>query len=652
MTKQEILDAIQDQITTNGLQEITGQILNMILTSIATIIPDDAMLTSSFGGIVTPASVIVVTPGQQKWVFANPGTYPNYGGFTFVANKINILSYDGAEWQRLEIDIDNLGLALTFDPSNNTEPISAKLVADRYDKIITALDSFFVKDKKRYYATDTSLGWSINALKNDNTKVSTGLLFLTALNIPTIGREKMYIKLVRFSTLEQYLDEYSSMLGVKANGDVEVLLIGKLNSLPKEFEEFTIDISSYTSISICYDLVNENTPDLYRPTIELYSTNNEKDSVKAYIDNKALEDQPDSVYSNKIKDVVINIDNLTGVNDDAKIDKAIAMVENVGGGQIYFPSRQINISKAILIPSNTRFILDNCQIQMINNIHDNIFRSKGLKINPAQPNGLQTEADWAENFEILGIGMPTMRQSIVPLHVGDAYGWRGCSILLVKSRNYKISNIKIIESHMWSISNEYCENGYFENLEFQNTLYANADGLNFRNGCKNMYAKKLRGVTNDNAVATTVLDSTIPVNPNAGYSYQALGWSYGDYHGAENIIVEDVQVKALYGVGLIISTSNIVKNITYKDFVSSVVSANDWDNVAVCGNSYRSFVYGTSYVDGNVHNINIINSTTSIHQYSLGIYGGKIEKIYTSIITNSNLSGLGAIKNDTTTVIN
>lgn len=105
MTKQEILDAIQEYITGNGLQAITGPIMNAILTAMANIIPDDTMLTSSFGGIVTPASNIVVTPGQQKWFFANPGTYTNQGNLTFVANKLNILSYDGTNWQKFEVDM-------------------------------------------------------------------------------------------------------------------------------------------------------------------------------------------------------------------------------------------------------------------------------------------------------------------------------------------------------------------------------------------------------------------------------------------------------------------------------------------------------------------------------------------------------------------
>lgn len=105
MTKQEILNAIQEYITGNGLQAITGSIMNSILTAIANIIPDDALLTSSFGGIVSPAGSIVVTPGQQKWFFANPGTYPNANNLTFSDDKIGILSYNGSEWESIEINI-------------------------------------------------------------------------------------------------------------------------------------------------------------------------------------------------------------------------------------------------------------------------------------------------------------------------------------------------------------------------------------------------------------------------------------------------------------------------------------------------------------------------------------------------------------------
>jgi hypothetical protein len=116
MTKQQILDAIQEFITTNGLQEITGQILNTILASIAEIIPDETMLTSSFGGIVSPGTNVPV-PNSPVWFFAKPGVYTWANNNVAEAKKLNILSYDGSAWQLEKIDV--AGDQFTEEQFNN-----------------------------------------------------------------------------------------------------------------------------------------------------------------------------------------------------------------------------------------------------------------------------------------------------------------------------------------------------------------------------------------------------------------------------------------------------------------------------------------------------------------------------------------------------
>lgn len=103
MTKQEILALIEEYITSNGLQEITGSIMNLILTSIAKIIPDDAMVTASFGGAIDPTNIIEVTPGLSKWFFAKPGTYHLANNLTL--QKVGILIYNGTVWKSIELDI-------------------------------------------------------------------------------------------------------------------------------------------------------------------------------------------------------------------------------------------------------------------------------------------------------------------------------------------------------------------------------------------------------------------------------------------------------------------------------------------------------------------------------------------------------------------
>lgn len=127
MNKQEIITAINDYIKTNGVQDITGQVMNLILSSIANIIPDDTMLTSSFGGIVKPTEPIMITPGTSRWFIAKAGNYPNNGGFTFEAKNLNILSYDGAEWDENQIELPAGATVVDgFSSSSIAEAGSAK----------------------------------------------------------------------------------------------------------------------------------------------------------------------------------------------------------------------------------------------------------------------------------------------------------------------------------------------------------------------------------------------------------------------------------------------------------------------------------------------------------------------------------------------
>lgn len=139
MTKQEILDKIAETITSNGLQQINAVILNTILTAIAEIIPDDTLVTSSFGGVVKASDTIVVTPGVSRWFIAKGGVYTNYGGFTLLDKNFNILSYDGTNWDKAEIEIPNFQISPTFDPTTKTVAQGGQQIAEWIGAIDTII---------------------------------------------------------------------------------------------------------------------------------------------------------------------------------------------------------------------------------------------------------------------------------------------------------------------------------------------------------------------------------------------------------------------------------------------------------------------------------------------------------------------------------
>lgn len=160
MTKKEILDAIKEYITTNGLQEITGQVMNVILTAIANIIPDETMLTSSFGGTVTPASNIVVTPGKQKWFFANPGTYSDYGNFTFNSENLNIISYNGLDWEKYEVLLPSNNAKKVFNKDDDTFPSTMKTT---YKWLFGSVDNIELGGIKELKRADMNTSSDVNS---------------------------------------------------------------------------------------------------------------------------------------------------------------------------------------------------------------------------------------------------------------------------------------------------------------------------------------------------------------------------------------------------------------------------------------------------------------------------------------------------------
>lgn len=604
----------------------------------------DYMLRETKGVLTISSTAPTGTTAIGKYLLSGAGTFTNLGGLVTTADKLNYAYFDGTTWSKVEVDMPTP--STVFDKTNNISSGTMK-----------AINEWFSTIEVIQVATEEITNRRTGGYINDTASFVTMAGYTTTDIVDVTNVYKVRIENFNPPTSDYAIKFYDSnntlILNQRQTGTYDLIKPNNATKFQVGYKNFAASTNFKVFKTIQSGTSDKGTSSSITSGADAYKPVNSV-AVESFVNSEitSLQEniQKENLYKINVKDVVYNIDLFSGT-DDQKIDKALSMINNVGGGQIYFPSRIINISKAILIPSNTKIILDNCQIQMNNNIHDNIFRAKGLQTNPSQYGGLCLSAEWTENFEIEGLGTPTLRSSVTPLHVGDAYGWRGCTMLFAKCRNYKVSNIKIIESHMWSISNEYCEDGEFYNITFDNSLHPNADGLNFRNGCRRMIARKLRGKTNDSAIATTCLDNTVPSTPASGYSYQALGFNYGDFFGAEDILVEDVQVSAKYGPALILASSPTIKRVTYKDIISTVSFAPNWVNVMLSCNAFRNFNYGTTYIDGNISDINIINCNTSIHEYAIGVYGGKIDNVLATGILNSNPSKLGLIENNTTTII-
>ena len=234
-------------------------------------------------------------------------------------------------------------------------------------------------------------------------------------------------------------------------------------------------------------------------------------------------------------------------SDIEKIQSAINAAQKLGG-KVRIPARKPDqtsnrdfwlIDSAILIPSNTTLLLDNCRIKLSDSSRDNMIRSAncGMGIKNVLP---------ASNIRICGIGKAILEGADNPRSTGDggktlslsppkfpySYGtdaekagessrgdWRNIGILLVEVSDFTLENLNIIDSHCWAISLEYCKKGKISNLHFNSRGYKiingekkltlNQDGLDLRRGCSDIDIENIFGSTGDDLIALTALGSKV-----------------------------------------------------------------------------------------------------------------------------------------------
>lgn len=230
-------------------------------------------------------------------------------------------------------------------------------------------------------------------------------------------------------------------------------------------------------------------------------------------------------------------------SDIEKIQSAVnAAAKN--GGKVIITARRPDkssdrdfwlIDSAILLPSNTTLILDNCRIKLSDRCRDNMIRSAncGMGVESVPP---------VSNIRICGIGKAVLEGADNPRATGDSgktlyvtdpqsrqsYGtdagksgesqtgdWRNIMILLVNVNDFSLENLNIIDSHCWAVSLEYCTRGTVKNLHFESRQYKmingkkhrilNQDGLDLRRGCSYIDIENISGFSGDDLIALTVL---------------------------------------------------------------------------------------------------------------------------------------------------
>jgi len=207
-----------------------------------------------------------------------------------------------------------------------------------------------------------------------------------------------------------------------------------------------------------------------------------------------------------------------GISDSEAIRNCLEDSKKQKKRTIVFDRRNWMIDEAILLPSDTTVIIDDCTIKQTDETFDNIFRGDNLVLNPEDPYGCPIDIKEISNIKILGKGRAVLEGpelNKVGYHtffgeeqvmVGDFWGWRTHQISISMCKNFELGNVAILKTRGWAVSFDVSENIYIHDIEFFSRV-KNGDGIDFRSGCHNCLVENITGETSDDTVACTALAS-------------------------------------------------------------------------------------------------------------------------------------------------
>ena len=229
-------------------------------------------------------------------------------------------------------------------------------------------------------------------------------------------------------------------------------------------------------------------------------------------------------------------------SDSDRIQAAVDCASS-NDGKVVVPAKPDGscwlIDRAILLPSHTTLVLQNCHIKLSDRCRDNFIRSAncGFGITANVP---------SEEIHIIGEGNVILEGADRPRSTGDggkqcsthtkelnwtrSFGtdegvegesqkgdWRNIGILFANVTGFSISGITMKNYHCWGISLEKCVNGKVADIDFiakQDQLIdgalqtcLNRDGLDLRSGCHDIDISNIKGDTGDDIVALTSIVS-------------------------------------------------------------------------------------------------------------------------------------------------
>ena len=315
-------------------------------------------------------------------------------------------------------------------------------------------------------------------------------------------------------------------------------------------------------------------------------------------------------------------------NDSEAIEACFAAAKNEADSRtIVFDGRDYFIDRAILVPSDTTVIIDNCTIKQNDYVFDNVFRGDNLIINGIDPYGAPIDVTPIRNIKILGkgdakiIGTDKPQIGYHPFFkeyqtmTGDFWGWRTHMFSFSFCDGFELSGLVLRQTMCWAVCFDYCQHCYIHDIDIRSDV-KNGDGIDFRSGCHHCTVENITGFTSDDTVACTALSRGKREWPLS--KYLSVSEPYNASHENIDGSVHHIKINNIltggfhHGVICLAAFGNQVHDIE----ISNIKETDEGGRKATV-EIYTG--YGDGYNAGDIHDIKINNVVSQKARYALRI---------------------------------
>lgn len=189
------------------------------------------------------------------------------------------------------------------------------------------------------------------------------------------------------------------------------------------------------------------------------------------------------------------------------------------------------INRVVKIPSDFTLILDDCHLRLADNCYCNVFTNEQSYLKDKLRQNDSNISIIGKNGSIIDGGNYNGLSEKNSKKDGNPPIWFNNLILFAGVENFSISGIKFINHRWWALVFLYCSNGKISDIDFcsndlryndegelvhgfkggtySQILVKNADGIDLRKGCHDIEIRNIKGFTEDDTVALTLLDGEI-----------------------------------------------------------------------------------------------------------------------------------------------